>query len=350
MLESAVARRALVANLTLSALSLAAFALLVEGLSRPLFRIAHGHSYAEHHAFVPDRALVYHNNPRYFVWRDRPRERDGFFFIPPLDDASPSQRLWVLGGSTSAAMPDGSDWPSQLQGLLADEAVRVVNMGHEGYGSSQLAWLWEHEHDRVRPAAVVVFEGWNYRGALRSHHAFQPFNAAAPGDGWTHRLSAALVEWSAAYGSAHAYLYKHSARDPCGSTVRYPEVPEWEGELTELLARMARRDRVYLVRFPGLAMRDDVRPLLGHQLDQRCVAEHFEFYRAEYEDRQGVLGRAAARAGVAEIDARTPYLGLAPATVVSYFRDYCHQNREGNAFLARVVRRELVRHGALPAG
>src|SRR5262249_29974359 len=151
---------------------------------------------------------------------------------------------------------------AQLQALLADQAVRVVNMGHEGYGSSQMAWLWEHERDLVRPAAVVVFEGWNYRGAMRSHYAFLPWNAYAPGDGWTHRLSASLVDWSAAYGTARAFLYKHSRRDPCGSTARYPETSQWEAELTELLGRMARRDRVYLVRFPGLAMREDVRPLL----------------------------------------------------------------------------------------
>ena len=132
------------------------------------------------------------------MWRDRPRDREGFVLIPPLDEASPSQRLWVLGGSTSAAMPDGSDWPAQLQGLLVDQPVRVVNMGHEGYGSSQIDWLWRHEHDHVRPAAVVVFDGWNYRGAVASRHAFQPFNAPAPGDPWPRRLSGALIEWSAA--------------------------------------------------------------------------------------------------------------------------------------------------------
>jgi hypothetical protein len=341
--------RGRLANVALSVTSVLAFGLLVEGIARPVFKHSHGHSYAEHHAFVPDAALVFHNNPRYFAWHDRPAQRDGFFFIAPLDDANPSQRLWVLGGSTSAAMPDDSDWPAQLQAQLADQAVRVVNMGHEGYGSSQMAWLWEHEHERVRPAAVVVFEGWNYRGALRSRYGFKPFNAASPFDAWPTRLSAALVDWSAAYGSARAYLYKHSGRDPCGSTTRYPEVREWESELTDLLTRMGRRDRVYLVLFPGLAMRDDVKPLLGHEPDQRCVAEHFAFYRAEYEDRLAVLERAAAHAGVATLDARTPYQKLPAETVVSYFRDFCHQNRAGNAFLSQVLRRELVRHGGLPA-
>jgi hypothetical protein len=342
--------RALLANAAVSAFSLLAFALAVEGVARPLFHHTHGHSYREHHAFVPDPALVYHNNPDYFVWHDRPRDRDGFFFIPPLDDANPSQRLWVLGGSTSAAMPDGSDWPAQLQGLLADQAVRVVNMGHEGYGSSQMTWLWEHEHDRVRPATVIVFEGWNYRGAVTSRHAFKPFNASAPGDAWTRRVSSALVEHSAAYGAAFAYVYKHGRRDPCGDLAPYPETPEWEAELTEMLTRIARRDRVFLVRFPGLAMREDVRGLLGHDWDQRCVAEHFAFYRDGYERRQEVLEHAAARAGVPLLDARAPYLGLPPASVVSYFRDFCHQNAQGNAFLAQALRRELVRLGALPAG
>jgi hypothetical protein len=338
------------ANLALALGSMLAFALLVEGIARPVFTHFHDHSYAEHHAFAPDAALVFHNNPRYFAWRDRPALRDGFFFIAPLDDANPSQRLWVLGGSTSAAMPDDSDWPAQLQGQLADEAVRLVNMGHEGYGSSQIAWLWEHEHDRVRPASVVVFDGWNYQGAPRSRYGFKPFNAAGPFDAWPTRLSAALMERSAAYGSAHAYLYKHTPRDPCGSTSRYPEIREWESELTDLLGRMGRRDRVYLVRFPGLAMRDDVKPLLGRGWDQRCVADHFAFYRAEYEDRLAVLERAAARAGVTTLDARSPYQELPAAAVVSYFRDFCHQNRAGNAFLAQVLHRELVRHGALPAG
>ncbi|HET9316927.1 MAG TPA: GDSL-type esterase/lipase family protein [Vicinamibacteria bacterium] len=342
--------RAFLANLALVAFSLLAFALAVEGVARPLFRRTHGHTYAQHHAFVPDPALVYHNNPEYFVWHDRPRDREGFFFIPPLDDANPSQRLWVLGGSTSAAMPDGSDWPAQLQDLLADQAVRVVNMGHEGYGSSQIDWLWRHEHDHVRPAVVIVFEGWNYRGALASRHAFKPFNASAPGDSWASRLSSSLVEWSAAYGSAFAYVHKHQHRDPCGALAPYPEMAQWEAELTDLLTRISRRDRVFLVRFPGLAMRDDVQGLLGHGWDQRCVAEHFAFHRSEYEARLAVLERAAARAGVTLLDARAPYLARPPGQVASYFRDYCHQNREGNAVLAQAVRRELIRLGALPAG
>jgi hypothetical protein len=337
------------ANLALAVVSLTLTTAVVEGAARGLFRARHGHSYAEHHAFLPDRALVYHNNPDYFLWHDRPRVRDGFFFIPPLDDANPSQRLWVLGGSTSAAQVDGSDWPALLQEALSDSAVRVVNMGHEGYGSSQIAWLWDHERDHVRPASVVVFEGWNYRGAMVSPRGFRPFNAPSPFAGPLGRLSAALVDRSAAYGSAAAYAYKHTRRDPCGDRVRYPEMREWEAELTEALTRMAQRDRVFLVRFPGLAMREDVRPFLGHDWDQRCVAEHFAFYRAEYDDRQAVLERAAARSGAVPIDARTPYLALPPAEHAACFRDFCHQTREGNVLLARTLRHELARYGALPA-
>lgn len=342
--------RALATNLLTAAASLAFTAAVVETAARVGFRAVRGHTYAAHHAFLPDEALVYHNNPGYFLWRERPRVREGFFFIPPLDDANPSQRLWVLGGSTSAAQLDGSDWPAQLQDALAGQAVRVVNMGHEGYGSSQIAWLWQHEHDRVRPASVVVFEGWNYRGAAASRLGFRPFNAPSPFDGRLRRASAALVDRSAAYGSAAAYLYKHSRRDPCGNTSRYPEMREWEDELTAALARMARRDRVFLVLFPGLAMRDDVRPFLGREWDQRCVAEHFDFYRAEYDDRQAVLARAAAASGAVPIDVRPAYRALPAAEHAACFRDFCHQTREGNALLARTLRRELVRRGALPAG
>lgn len=342
--------RALAANLLTAALSLALAAGAVEAVARAWFRWSHGHGYAAHHAFLPDPALVYHNNPAYFVWQDHPDVRDGFFFIPPLDDANPSQRLWVLGGSTSAALPDGSDWPAQLQEALADRAVRVVNMGHEGYGSSQIDWLWRHEHDRVRPASVVVFEGWNYRGAPLSRRGFRPLNAPSPFDGPLGRLSAALVDHSAAYGSAAAFVHKRRRFDPCGDTTRFPEMREWEDELTATLARMARRDRVFLVQFPGLAMRDDVRPFLSRDWSQRCVAQHFDFYRAEYEDRQAVLARAAAQAGVTPIDARPAYRALPAAEHAACFRDFCHQTREGNALLALTLRRELERHGALPAG
>jgi hypothetical protein len=342
--------RGLATNLLTAAASLAVTAGAVETVARVAFRIVHGYPYAAHHAFLPDPALVYHNNPDYFVWAARPRVRDGFFFIPPLDDANPSQRLWILGGSTSAAQPDGSDWPAQLQDALADRAVRVVNMGHEGYGSSQLAGLWEHEHDRVRPASVVFFEGWNYRGALTSRRGFRPANAPSPFDGPLPRLSAALVDHSAAYGSAAAYLHKHSRRDPCGDTTRYPEMGAWEAELTAALARMARRDRVFLVLFPGLAMRDDVRPFLGRDWNQRCVAEHFAFYRAEYDDRLAVLERAAAASGALTLDARPAYRALPPDAHAACFRDFCHQTRAGNALLARTLRHELTRQGALPAG
>ena len=336
-------------HLALALLPLVFLGVMAEGASRVAFRRLHGHSYDEHHAFLPHPELVFQNNPRYFPWKGWPRQRFEFFFIRPLDDANPSERLWVLGGSTSAAQPDGSDWPAILQGMEAGAAVRVVNMGHEGYGTGQVRWLYEHEHDRVRPAAVVVFDGWNYRGSMDSRYGFQPLNAVSRFDRWPRRLSAALLNHSAAYSSAFVYYAKHHRGDPCGSTLRFPEMAEWEAELRGTLSEMARRDRVFLVVFPGLAMRDDVRPVLGPQPDQRCVAVRFAFHRAEYDDRIAVLTRAGQQAGVTVLDARQRYLGLDPATHASYFRDFCHQNREGNDFLAHVLARELTRHGALPS-
>lgn len=93
-------------------------------------------------------------------------------------------------------------------------------------------------------------------------------------------------------------------------------------------------------------MRDDVRPELGKGF--RCVADHFEFHRSEYEGRIAVIDRVARGVGVPVIDARKAYLALEPRALVSYFRDYCHQNADGNRFLARVIQDDLVRAAALP--
>jgi hypothetical protein len=318
----------------------------LEGAARLAFRARCGWSYAEEHAFVPHPELVYANNPRYQAWRRRRRDRFEGFFIPPLDDHSPAQRLMVLGGSTSAAMPDGSDWPSQVQGLIVDQPVRIVNLAVEGYGIGQERWLHEHYRERVAPEAVVLFSGWNYRGARSSQVAFKPFTSWTAQDPWPRRLSGWLLGRSAAYGMAFSAWHKRHLGDPCGPDQPYPELLEWERETREAIAAMASRDRLLVVLYPGLAMREDVRPFLGGRL--RCEAARFELHRQAYEQRIAVLERAARDAGAEVLDVRPGYLALPPQLHAQLFKDECHQVPEGNAYLARLLLEELVARGALP--
>jgi hypothetical protein len=312
--------------------------------ARLVFRASQGHSYAEHPAFLPHPELVYQNNPRYYVFHDRPAERFDFFFIPPLAAEDHRPRIWILGGSTSAAEPDGSDWPAALQRELP--AFRIVNMGHQGYGTGQVQWLYEHYRDTIQPALVVVHDGWNYRGIRSSRLGFQPSNAPRRTDGWSHRASAALLNRSAAYGWAYRAYHKRHLESRCGSTDPYPEMREWEDDLRRTLKEMAARDRVLLALFPGLAMRDDVEPRLTPS--EACVAGHFSFYREEYEARLAVLRHVAYELRLPTIDARTPYLEMAPTEEAALFRDYCHQTEEGNRLMAHAIHVDLQRQGFVP--
>src|SRR5205085_4693607 len=107
------------------------------------FRHRYHHSFEAHHVFHPHPAYVFALNPGDHDWEAHPHDHEGFFHIPPLKP-SDGPRLWTLGGSTTAANPDGSDWPTALQKLVAPAGMRVVNMGHGGRGTDQV-----HRHYRT---------------------------------------------------------------------------------------------------------------------------------------------------------------------------------------------------------
>jgi hypothetical protein len=331
-------------RVTLMVVPLVLVATVIEIGARLAFRAGHGHSYAEHPAFVPHPELVFQNNPSYYLWADRPHDRLDFFFIEPLRAEDPRPRIWVLGGSTSAAEPDGSDWPAELQRELP--SFRVVNMGHQGYGTGQLRWLYEHYEEAVRPVFVMLHDGWNYRGIRTSRLGFQPSNAPRSTDGWTHRTSAALLNHSAAYGWAYRTYHKKHLANRCGSLDPYPEMREWEDDLRQTLREMSERDRVLLILFPGLAMRDDVQGRLTR--GEVCEGAHFGFYRTEYEARLDVIRRLAYELSVPTVDPRPVYFALPPAEDAALFRDYCHQTREGNRLMAHAIHDDLRRQGFVP--
>lgn len=322
----------------------------VEALSRAELRLRHGYSYVESLAYVPHGELVFHNNPRHHKWRRDPNRRYDFFFIPPLASSDPTLRIWVLGGSTSAAQPDGSDWPTVFQDLVLEARgapVRMVNMGHGGYGIGHIRWLYHHYRKKVNPAAIIIFSGWNYRGIMSSPvFSYRPVNACSRFDGWLQCLSAFLINHSAAYGRLfHLGLtlsHRYAPADRCGRPPPpYPELAQWEGEYRETVRAVAREHQVFLVLFPGLAMRDDVRPELP--LRFRCIAEHFDVYRAQYEARIAVIRRVGQELGLPFLDARRAYMELSPRVHVSHFTDLAHQTLEGNRLLAKAIHAEFTR-------
>ncbi len=332
-----------------------------EALSRAEFGLRHGYSYVESLAYVPHEELVFQNNPRNHQWRQDPGRRYDFFFIPPLSTGYPTPRIWVLGESTSAARPDGSDWPTVFQGLISEARgapVRVVNMGHDGYGTGHIRWLYSHYREKVNPAAIIVFSGWNYRGIISSPvFSYRPVNACSRFDGWPQCLSAFLVNHSAAYGRLiHLYGKLRSSvltpynphlyvlADRCdGPPPPYPELAEWEEEFREVVRTMSWHSQVFLVLFPGLAMRDDVRSELP--LGFRCIAQHFDAYRAEYDARIAVVRRVGQELGLPLLDGRSVYLKQPPRAHVSYFTDLAHQTPEGNRLLAQAIYTEFSRAG-----
>ncbi len=322
----------------------------VEGLSRVELWLRHGYSYVDSLAYVPDGELVFHNNPRHHEWGRDPSRRYDFFFIPPLAVSNPAPRVWVLGESTSAARPDGSDWPAVFQNLVLEARgtpVRVVNMGHEGYGIGHIRWLYHHYREKVNPVAIIIFSGWNYRGIVSSPvFSYRPVNSCSRFDGWFQCLSAFLINHSAAYGRLFHLVQRlrqlSGSTDRCGSPLPpYPELAQWEEEYRETVSGMAREHRVFLVLFPGLVMRDDASPEL--LLRFRCIAEHFVVHRAEYVARIAVIRRIGQELRLPLLDARSAYLGLPPRAHVSLFTDLAHQTPEGNRLLAKAIHAEFMR-------
>jgi hypothetical protein len=304
----------------------------------------YGHSFESHHVFHPHPAYVFAFNPQDSNWAGRPRDHDGFFHIPPLQ-ASDGPRIWALGGSTTAAIPDGSDWPSTLQSLVAPEGVRVVNMGHGGWGTDQVHRLYRAERERVKPLAVVLHDGWNYRGASATRHAFLPLNAASPFDAWPARLSCWLTDHSALYAAVRVSERSHPH---CGTAFVFPEKAEWEEDFRSLLSDMRGED-LHVVLYPSLAMREDVRPFLHlERPEHRCVAEHFEVYREEYEARMAVIEKVARAQGVDLLDVRPTFAQVPAKAFASLFQDFGHLEPDGNRLLAQRLDTMLRDRGVLP--
>jgi hypothetical protein len=324
---------------------LLAFATTEAG-GRVWFWHRYGHSFEAHHVFHPHPDFVFALNPRDDAWSGLPRDHEGFFHIPPLR-ASDGPRLWTLGGSTTAANPDGSDWPHVLQLLLAPAGMRVVNMGHGGWGTDQLHRLYRAERARVRPSVVLLHDGWNYRGATATRNAFVPLNAASPFDAWSIRLSAWLTDHSAFYAALRMSTRAHPR---CGTAFVYPEKSEWEQDFRALVSDM-NGDNLYVVLYPSLAMRDDVQPFLHlSRPEHRCVAEHFDLYHKEYESRMAILDRVTRELGVKRIDTRPDFAGLPPRQFAAMFQDFGHLERDGNRLLALSIESALRERGVLPPG
>lgn len=317
---------------------------LAEMGGRVWFWHRYRHSFEAHHTFHPHPSYVFAYNPRDDEWAGRPGDHEGFFHIPPLEFCD-GPRLWALGGSTTAASPDGTDWPSALQKRVAREGVRVVNMGHNGWGTDQVHRLYRAERDRVKPFAVVLHDGWNFRGASATRYAVQPLNAASPFDPWPTRLSAWLTDRSALYAAVRVGTHAHTH---CSTATIFPEKAEWEEDFRSLLSDM-RGENLHVVLFPSLTMREDVRSFLDlRSPEQRCVAEQFGLYRGEYEARIAVVERVARAVGVDLLDVRPAFASLPAEQFASLFRDSAHLEPDGNRLLARLINRLLHDRGVLP--
>ena len=309
-----------------------------EAIARLEFRLRHGYSFDESFVYVPDRELIFVNNPKSHVYSHRRSRRYGPFFIsPPRDDER--QRILVLGGSTSKALPDGSDWPAVFERLATeDQPIAVVNMGHDGYGTGQIRWLYRHYREEIKPRGIIVFEGWNYRGVLTSRLGYRPVNACSSFDSRVQCVSASLINHSSAYSRVF-HVFSRLAEPECRKPEPYGEMREWFEEFHEVIKEMQQRDEVFLVLFPGLVMRDDIRPLVAERFP--CIAKHFDVHRAEYQARIVAIKRIAHLLGVPILDARPAYAMLTPHQHIQHFFDRAHQTAEGNRLLGETLYREF---------
>lgn len=310
-----------------------------------VYRLKHGRSIQSQMRVIPHDPLVFQKNP----------ELDGDpFRIPPESTGADKVRILVLGASTSQTEPYGNDWPAAFEKLFPSAArarTFIINMSVGGYGSSQVRWVYERYRDEVRPDIVIIFDGWNYRGAMTTPHAYVPPNTCSRFSGPLRCGSAWLVRHSTLYALLAAAVDARRARtrglgreftseERASMTA---ECAAWELELRDLLTVATRRDRVFLVLFPGLAMRADARAEASGHLPG--FARHWESARFDYDLRMAALLRAASASGVRTLDARPAYLRLPAGRFVSFFIDSMHQTPEGNRFLAETLYRELGKHG-----
>ena len=308
-----------------------------EIFARLELRLIRGYSYAEALAYVPDPDLVYRHNPFYRAWKHKPNSSYDFFFIPPPRDDGPSPRILVLGGSTSEARPDGMDWPTVME---AATGATVINLGHSGYGTSQLHILYERYAVKVRPDVVVVFSGWNRRGSATSRFGWRPPNASSPFDRWPQRTSAFLINYSALYGRFWNLITDRFLSPEC-VTGEEPteEAAMWVREYKELSREILRDQPLYIVLFPSLAMRSDAKTKLPPSLT--CLADKFDATHENYLETIQTIQAIGEEVGATFLDIRPDYLELPIGVHVSYFRDQIHQTAEGNRFLAEAIGREL---------
>lgn len=308
---------------------------------RLAYNLRYGRSIQSRMKVVPHDQLVFRANPE--LGNDPLR-------VPPEAAGADKFRIWVLGSSTSQKEPHGNDWPTEFEKAFSPGGrarAFVVNMAVNGYGSSQLRWLYDHYRDEVRPDIVVVFDGWNFRGAMTTPYAYVAPNVCSPFSGRLRCASAWLMRHSTAYallasgvmhrrGPAREEQRAYSALE---RTQMEAEGAAWELELRALLADAMRRDRTFLVLFPGLAMREDARAEIASR--RPSFARNWDAARFDYELRMSALLRVAADLRVPTLDARGPYLRLPPARFAGFFTDAMHQTPEGNRFLAEVLSAEL---------
>lgn len=315
------------------------FFAFLEVAARAEFRWRHGYPYSQALAYVPHPDLVYRLNPDHYEWRQAGRK-------PPFDPAAastedPRPRVWVLGGSTSEAHADRTEWPATLQKRIP--SVHVINSALSGYGTSQMTWLYRTYEQRVKPEAVIVYEGWNGRGAITSAYGWRPANAPSRYDTVGQALSERMVNVSALYGRLWNVIDANRSSQCHGPAQPPDELKEWAREYEGLAREIAKSHPVYLVVFPGLAMRDDARPVLTPSL--HCVEQTWSAQRTYYETQVASIREIAARLGLQPLDATLPYQGLSAKDHVSLFVDAVHQTAQGNEILGNAIADALIDRG-----
>jgi hypothetical protein len=187
---------------------------------------------------------------------------------------------------------------------------------------------------------------------MDSRFGYRPINTCSKFDNALRCLYAFLINHSAAYGRT-AHLFKRLLDGKCVVPIDYPEIAEWRRDYLRTVRLMAVRHRVYVVEFPGLAIKDDVLPELRRasvdplmprerRRSFACIADHFEAHRRYYDTRITVIRETAKRTGVPILNARSAYIAMPARQLVSYFVDEAHQTAEGNAFLAKTLYRAFA--------
>ena len=325
-----------------TAITLAAFLALFVGLEYGYRYFVIGSLRLEPFMWADDPDLLYRLDP------SNPLFPSSFRGKAPGATKDAEHLVICMGGSTTFGFRVSTEeaWPHVVELLLRARGIgaEVINAGVDGYGMRQQLVRYRRDIAQLKPAAVVIYEGWNRCGRLVDPLCWAPLGVPGGRSEWVRQVGLILARRSMLAKRVFQHFAELNNEWHRHDWVMDPYHDIWIAELRTLVKEMNDRgQRPVLVVCPSLfyeEMTPDDIALYEPSLWERGTykPEMLEEFRRKH----AAIRTVAAENGALLIDVQEAFASYRGRKRLQLFFDQMHPTVAGNRKIGEVIGRALA--------